>query len=70
MNVTVPFAQAQPQYMQVGGQMVDINCVVGQFTNIDATGDGKLSLDEFRRGQQNVLGQMYNDQMCCMMFQR
>ncbi|GMH82983.1 hypothetical protein TL16_g09445 [Triparma laevis f. inornata] len=69
MNVTVPFAQAQPQYMQVGGQMVDINCVVGQFTNIDATGDGKLSLDEFRRGQHNVLGQMYNDQMCCMMFQ-
>ncbi|GMH62788.1 hypothetical protein TrST_g12872 [Triparma strigata] len=69
MNVTVPFQQAQPTYMQVGGQMVDINLVISQFTNIDANGDGKLSLDEFRRGQQNVLGQMYNDQMCCMMFQ-
>ena len=70
MNVQVPFQQAQPQYIQVGPQQMDLNLIISQFTNIDASGDGKLTLDEFRRGQANIMGAQYNDQMCCMMFQQ
>ena len=70
MNVQVPFQQAQPQYIHVMGQSVDINLIISQFTNIDASGDGKLQLDEFRRGQANIMGQNYNDQLCCMTFQQ
>lgn len=47
-----------------------MNTLIAQFTGTDSNGDGKLSLDELRGGQRNILGPAYNDQMCCMMFQQ
>ena len=56
--------------MMIGHRQIDMNTLIAQFTGTDSNGDGKLSLDELRGGQRNILGPAYNDQMCCMMFQQ